>query len=985
MSSKFLFSVILFFFTFSVVGQVVKVKGSIKDSEGVPLVGASVLVKGTSKGAVADFDGKYEISVKKGDVLLYTFIGMIPKEVKVTKSASYEINVVLLEDAQELGEVVVMGYGTERKIASVVGSVAVVSSKEIAKRPSSNAFDALQGKVAGLQVYTSSGQPGVTSSVRLNGVGSLRGSTRPLYVIDGIPVSESIIPTLNPNDFENISVLKDASATSLYGSRAANGVIFITTRKGGLNRDAEISISSQIGFSNLVNKDFFNSMMNSEELIGFWKETRLQSQKSIEAITSKYNADTRWENVFFNKDALMRKIDASISGGGSNITYYISAGYSGEKGVKAFSRFDAYNFRMNINGKLKDWLRFGMTSSMGYNERENAVSAGGTRNNVNGIINFPFYPTHDENGNEYELIPGLNSYHPNYFAKKHESPRKRVDLAPSGFVTITPVRGLTIKSQVGMQYYTSQQSGYRLPSYKGNLSNGRVSESITKYITKTMTNTIEYKFNIAQKNHFTLLAGQESFGTYYEEIEAVSTGQIKDEMLLLSSGRENKDVSQEKEASAVESLFAKVEYDWDNRYLFDVSFRRDGSSKFGKSSRYGNFWSAGVMWKAKREKFLKNVSWLNDLSFKFSIGSTGNSGGIGAYQSLQRISTSVYEKQSGYYLHDVGNPNLSWEVQQQTNFTINAYLFDKVSLSAEFYNRLTKNMLLAVPKPYSTGIASQTQNVGELQNRGINVTLSVDALRTKDYNLSPYVNFGYNRDKLLEIFDGKEFYEIPNTGVSYVVGEGVNFAYPIFHSIDAQTGTPRWYVPGEKKYKTHKDENQLTSTFDRESLTQNTGIRRYAPIAGGFGLNAAYKGLSLNVDFSFVYKKYLINNDRFFTENPYRFGTAVNMNKNVFDYWKQPGDQTRFPKLGVNFTEFDTRLIEDASFIRMKNITLGYSLPESVLSQTKFFNQIRFYVTGRNLLTFTKYSGFDPEVDSNLSLGGYPNTKQVVFGVDVKF
>lgn len=984
MSSKFLFSVILFFFTFSVVGQVVKVKGSIKDSEGVPLVGASVLVKGTSKGAVADFDGKYEISVKKGDVLLYTFIGMIPKEVKVTKSTSYEINVVLLEDAQELGEVVVMGYGTERKIASVVGSVAVVSSKEIAKRPSSNAFDALQGKVAGLQVYTSNGQPGAISSVKLNGVGSLTASTTPLYVVDGMPVTSGNVTVLNPNDFESISILKDASATSLYGSRAANGVIFITTKKGKLNREAEISFSSQIGFSNIANRDYFKSMMRSSELIEFWKETKLHSEKFINDLTSKYNADTHWDDVFIKKNALTKKVSVDISGGGSSSTYYVSAGYSGEKGVRARSNYDVYTLRSNITGKLKDWLRFGLNTSLGYNETETALGFRGTSYRMLGVRLLPFYSDKDANGNEYDYIPGVESYHPDYYSKKFPRIYKSVEASPSGYVVLTPIKGLTIKSQMGIQYSYTQDTSNRLPSYKGNLNDGNANETLSKYISKTMTNTAEYKFNISEKNRFAVLLGQESFGVYTETIEASSKGHTNDNLLLLSDGVKEKDVSQSKSEYAVESLFAKVEYDWNDKYLFDASFRRDGSSRFGKDNRYGNFWSAGFMWKAKKEKFLKNVRWLNDLSLKFSVGSTGNSAGIGNYQSLEKVSSGVYEKETTYYLSDPGNQNLSWEIQQQTNFTINARLFDRVSLSTEIYNRITKDMLLDVPKPYSIGFSSLTSNVGALQNRGINITLNVDVLRGRDFNISPYMVFSYNDNKLLEIFDGKEFYEIPNTGLSYVVGESINFSSPIFAGINKDTGLPQWYVPTNERHKTHKDPNNLTTTFDDGKLSQNTGLKRHAPYSGGFGLNAAYKGLALNVDFSFVYGKYLLNNDRFFTENPIRFSRA-NHNRNVRNYWKNPGDDALFPKWGQHFMEFDTRLIEDASFIRMKNITLSYTLPQNVVKQTKFFNLIRFYATGRNLLTFTKYSGFDPEVDKNLTLGGYPNSKQVVFGVDVKF
>jgi hypothetical protein len=392
------------------------------------------------------------------------------------------------------------------------------------------------------------------------------------------------------------------------------------------------------------------------------------------------------------------------------------------------------------------------------------------------------------------------------------------------------------------------------------------------------------------------------------------------------------------------------------------------------------------MWNAKKESFLEGVGFLSTLNIKASIGTSGNSA-IGNYANLATVGTNLYNGSTGWSISTPGNPALSWENQLLTTIGAKFSFFeDKYRFNVEYYNRVTKNMLVGVPYPYTSGFASITTNVGSLKNAGFDISIDFDLLRGKDFFVSPYINLNYNKEKVTELFNGLDFWSIPNTGVCWIVGQPVSFFYPYFAKVDPATGSPTWYVPGTESTKTSKD--STTTVFASPGLNQFLGKPRYPPFTGGFGINAGWKGLALQADFAFAHKKYLFNNDRYFFENPTPAGFAgYNQSSRVLNYWKQTGDVTEFPRYDPTllWTQFDSRLIEDASFMRLKNLTLSYSLPSKLLKSTKFFSGARIFVTGRNLLTFTKYLGPDPEVDSNITLGANPNTKQYSFGAEITF
>ncbi|NVK53295.1 MAG: SusC/RagA family TonB-linked outer membrane protein [Flavobacteriaceae bacterium] len=975
---------ILLFFSASLGMQAQErmVSGTVTDATGETLPGVSVLIKGTQKGTETDFDGKYAIKVKQNSVLVFSFVGK--KTVEKLVGASSTINVTLEEGDNILEEVVIVGYGTARKITSVVGSITTVNSDELKEKPSPNMLDGLQGKVAGLQVFTSSGEPSASSSFRLHGVGSLGGSSTPLVVLDGVPISSGAIVSLNPNDFESVTILKDASSTSIYGSRAANGVVYITTKKGRRNQDATITVRTQYGISNLANTDFFENAMNRDELSKFWVATGYRSQAFVDNLLKNNPSDTKWYKVYYKSDVPIIQNDVSISGGGEKTSYFISTSHTEQGGLAYQSDFERYTLRSNIDSKVKDWVSVGVNLSIGYDERQlNPSGRNSTNRGLSWLAQPWFSPTNPTTGERYDFIPGWGRYHPAYREEVFPSISKNLQFNPSGYVSIKPIDNLTIKTQAGIDFFDFTVSTQTLPSFIGSPGNGSAFESFARNTTKTITSTLEYKYSLNDVNNFIFLAGHELVDNDFRSFDGASRGQTDDRLLELDAGSNNITVNQSSSEYVFESLFSRLEYNYDEKYFADASVRQDGSSRFGAKNRKATFWSVGGMWKAKKEQFLQDVDWLTDLTVRASYGTSGNSG-LGNYQSLATVSANQYDSSTGFQIGNPGNPALTWEKQSKASLALNMTLFDRVRLNLEGYNRITKSQLVSVPLAPSTGFTSITKNVGELTNRGIDVELNFDVLKSKEAYITPYLTFNYNSQKVTELFNGLDRWIIPNTGVAWIVGQPVSYFYPIHAGVNPQTGLSEWYVPGSDNTVTNKDKNNVTSSFNTAALQQNLGIKRQPPLNGGFGFSAGYKGITLQTDFSFSLGKYLLNNDRFFSENPNLF-RGFNASKRVLDYWKKPGDVTTFPRYdGPRFTQFDSTLIEDASFVRLKTLTLGYNLPKEVMSKTGFKN-LRVFLVGRNLLTFTKYLGVDPEVDSNIALGSNPNTKQMSLGVEIKF
>ncbi|OCX53840.1 hypothetical protein BEL04_06025 [Mucilaginibacter sp. PPCGB 2223] len=987
MKKNLLSLLFLSLFALSAFAQSRKITGTVIGADdGLALPGVSVKVQGTNVGTQTNAQGSYTLTVPQGaKALVFSYIGYTAKTVAIGNQSV--INVKLSTDSKALTEVVVIGYGSGVQRKDAVGDIASVASKDLEDKPVANVLDALQGRVAGLSVLSSSGEPSSTPSINIHGLGSISSSNTPLIVMDGVPIDPGTLISLNPDDFESVTVLKDAASTSIYGSRASNGVLYITTKKGSVDKPASISVTSEYGISQIANTDYFNNFMNTAQFAAFEVATGVQTQAQVNATLATYNADTKWYKVYFKNNTGTYSNNFSVSGGSGKTTYFVSAGYFRQDGLAYRSLFNRYTFRANIATEVNKWMKFGVNMGGDYDERQTNPYGSNSLNRGLSVLAQPWYSPTGPDGNNYNFIPGLGLYHPQYLANNIQDNNNNIQFDPSAYLQITPIKGLTIKTQLGYDAFDFRESAVRLPSYIGSLNNGSDQEFFTRGVSKTFTNTAEYKFSVKSDNHFTALLGQEYTDQTNGAFNGITTGQTDDRLLLLSTGTLNKNASSSSSEYSYYSLFARADYDYKSRYFLEASIRNDKSSKFGINNQSATFYSVGATWKAKEENFLKNVSWLSDLTVRASTGTTGNSlFGNNYYQQLATVSTTPYNTGTGFVLAAAGDPDLTWEKQQMTDVGFSATFFNRIYLDASFYLRKTTAMLLQVPYAFTTGFASQVQNTGALQNKGVDIDLSFDLINRANAHkayVTPHFIVNMNAQKITALFQGRNYWIPANTGTMWTIGQAITYIEPVWAGVNPTTGLPQWYLPDPNpdNVVNKTTNNGVTNTFNT-TLQQNLGVPVTAWANGSFGLSAGYEGFSLDVLFNFVKGKYITNNDQYFSQNPTQF-TGYNQEVTVLDYWKNPGDVTTFPKYGQQFTQFDSRLIQDASFMRLKNLTIGYSIPKSVLQRTKVIKGFTVFATGRDLLTFTKYKGIDPEVNSNIGLGNNPNTKNYSVGVKI--
>ena len=964
------------------------VSGRVTDTHGEPVMGATVRVPGTKVITTTDANGNFKLkgvpaTAKKISV---SYIGMQP----TTVSVAGNVQVVLKDN--ELGEAVVIGYGTAQKVGTVVGSVKKVGGEKVENNPTANVADALQGKVAGLQVLNNSGDAGDinSASIKLRGTGSFTASNTPLIVIDGSPAGAGMLSMLNDKDIESVTTLKDASATSIYGSRAANGVIFITTKKGRTEEKAQITISQSVGWSQLANA--INNQMNSSELLQFQLENGIITPDQYQTYKL-HGANTNWQKYYFDNAAPMYNTDFSLRGGSGNTTYFVSASYKNQNSMTKVGHLKRYTLRSNLDTKPKQWLNFGLKQSVAYTDRiynpdvSRDELAMNTANAVCAAYLYPSYwDPYTEEAKKTHYITFANAVDPMW--QRQMMPATINDIIYNGvaYAQIQPVKGLTIKSQLGLYASDSRIFEAHDPSIPALNGVGSASASSSRSSMWTITNTVEYKFNIGEKHAITLLAGQEGIKGSSKGFSASATG-ITDSRLLNFAGATTPNMPGYS-SSKYEylSFFGRADYALMNRYFFNFTVRNDKSSRFGADNRAANFLSGGVMWRLSDETFMAATkSWLTDLQIKYSVGSTGNSE-IGNYRSLGLTTTTQYNGDAGLIIQQPSNKELGWEKQIQSNVGLTARLFDRVNIDVNYYNRKTKNMLMSTPLAYTTGFSSMMLNVGQLTNNGVEVEVSYDAFRSRDAFVNVYANFAYNANKIDKLFNGQQSWDRPSYYLSYVVGKSINYYMAEFAGVDKNDGLAMWYTKGNHgNGKTVHEFNPetMTKTYSDE-LLQDVGKSYYPNMNGGFGFTASWKGLSLNADFAFVLNKYMMNMDYQFSTNTDNAKNGFNQSRDMLKMWKKPGDITDIPGLASK-NVLDTRVLQNASFLRLKNLTLSYSLPQQWMQATRFFDSVRIYATARNLFTATKYKGGDPELDSNLALGFYPSTRQYMLGVEVSF
>ena len=985
---------ILFLFTglSSALAQSITVKGNIVDENGEALPGVSIIPKSAPKsGIVSDIDGSFTLNVRSGEKLTFSFVGYN----SVERTAAPQMNIKMEPTEQMMNDVVVVGY-MERKVANTSASVIKVGAKDLEMKPVANPLDAVQGKVSGLQVFSSSGEPSARLSMALHGQGSLGAGTGLLVIMDGMQVSMAVLQAMNPNDIESVQFLKDAAATSIYGARAANGVMYVTTKRGRTETRPSINVRAQYAVSSLANTDYFDQLMTGPELLRYYEETGIYTPQEVATFKEKYfkETDFQWYKYVY-QSAPMYTADVSVSGGNTGVRYYLSGGALSQDGLRMGSSYKKVFGRINLDAKLNDWVRANINTQVSYDATR--VSPFGNNNAVGGglaAMNAPFASPYDPNtGKELVRVPLLDIATPSHVISTNPAKTNNFILSTNGNLTITPIKNLTLRSLIGLELDYGNSRSRTLPSYYRAYGNGSSERSFSMASNITITNTASYNMTFGD-HHLTTLLGHEYTNYKDDGFSAAGSGILDDRLYLLNNATKNKNIGEDTNGYAFLSFFTQLSYDFSERYFVDLVLRNDASSRFGKNKRNGLFWSLGLLWKAKKEKFLQDVAWLNDLDIKASYGTQGNS-------SIPPYSTSAYAGKVGQKKGDMslgfislGNPDLGWEHQSKFTVGVKTRILNRLDLNVEYYNRVTSDMLFEVPLPYTSGLTvgsagypTRYENAGRYLNQGIDLQLNVDILRGRDWGVSANANLNYNKDKVLELFEGRQSWQEPGGQLSYVVGKPVQFVLPLYKGVNPDTGVPEWYRPGADKNKPHRDDKDVVNEWS-SSLNQNTGVDAYT----GWGISAYWKGFYLNADFFFAIGKHMISMDKQFYENDYFVRDKkdnFNGSRRLFDYWKQPGDKTEFPSLAWvrdpshQSTYLDSKMLENASFMRLKNFTLGYELPRRMLGQQKVIRSAKVFFTGRNLLTFTKFRGIDPEVNRNVSYGVNPNTKQMSVGVEL--
>lgn len=996
-----LFSILmaLMAFTCSIAAQNRTYHGIVVDADTKePLIGASIMPLGGGVGTATDIDGKFTLtvpaSVKQFKV---TYVGMTP----VTVNAADNLTIELKSETENLDDLVVVGYGSAKKAGSIVGSVSVVGSAQLENIPTATFMDALQGQVPGLNINSNSGDPSATQSVRIRGVNSLNAGITPLYVLDGAPISSTVFTSLNPNDIQNITILKDASAVAIYGSRAANGVIVITSKKGALGDKPKVTIRANVGWSQMVEDG--TNVMNSEQYIHFRDLIGSPAPEGAVTAATKFGIDTNWRKEMFNSTAPTYSLDGTLSGGGDKTQYYFSINHFDQKGIITASGLRRETLRASIFSNATDWLRLGLQTNLGYTkwESNSQISSEGIYT-ANPMVfaraalpyDSPRYYTIGADGMPVYGAEAMwmhygGMYNPYFITKNRQQNRTKVNANIVLSEQISPIPGLVLKAQQALDAFDFRSDMVSLPYETivtpmgdnlgarpvGEVNPGWNSQGFERYVNFTYTNTAEYNFQVKDVSNFTFLLGQESI-IARDRAFGVSAEGLTDRKLTLLTNATSvtlANLSQSKVNTTFNSYFIKGTYDYANRYFVEGTFRRDGSSKFSPKHRYANFFSTGAMWNAKNEKFLEDVNWLDELQFRVSYGSTGNSS-IDDYLYYGAVGEgSVYGPTNSPSL-GVSNPenyDLTWETVYSFDAGTHFKIFNIATADIDFYKKTTKNMLMGIPWSYTTGFDGGYANVGSMTNTGVDVNATVDLIRNRDFYWGVRANFNYNKNEITELFNGRDHYVLEGRGICYQIGHSAGEFYGVpYLGVDPMDGKQLWLDINDNP----------TKVFNEEADGRLLGKSYYAPWNGGFGTSMTWKGFGLSADFTWSAEKYMMNNDLYFLQNA-ALGNSWNQTVEMLNVWTKPGDVTMYPNASETI-QFDSRQIEDASYLRMKTLTLTYRLPQAALNAIRLDNVV-FHFTGRNLFTVTKFTGYDPEPQINVYQFLYPNTRQFEFGVEV--
>ena len=960
----------------SLFAQDFSVKGTVFDGEtNEPLIGVTIMQEGTNNGVITDIDGSYSIEIKgvAKATLVYSYIGMQSQQHVVTPQ-THKLDITMKSDAQMVDEVVVVAYGVRKK-GTIAGSVSTVKSEKMENVPAPSFDQALQGQSAGLTVISNSGEPSKAAVFQIRGTNSINSGTAPLFILDGVPISSADFNTLSPNDIESISVLKDASSTSIYGARAANGVVVITSKRGLSMDKAKVTLRAQYGFSQLARTNW--ELMNTPERIAFEKEIGIDAGQDYNLLS---RTDINWLDMVFNDRAPLQNYEISVNRATDRLNYYVSGGFYDQEGIAQSSEFRRYNLRANAEVKASSWLKIGTNTMSAYEETQQADDGSYTIVTPISASRFmlPYWNPYKKDGSLATIKDGSwagTSENPILYMEQNPVKYKKYKVLSTVYAEITPIENLTIRSQFGVDYTHTTAFMQSFPRLSVNNGLGTAARRSTDMLSLTETTTANYRFNIKDDHQFNVMLGQEGVDYRYEGFDVYSKGQTNDFLTNVSAGTRASSWADTFSSYAYLSFFLRGEYNYKDLYYADFSVRTDASSRFGKDHRWGTFWSLGFMWNAKQENFLKDIDWLTNAQVALSTGTSGNSE-IPNYDHLALVAGGPnYNDEAGIYPAQSGNEELGWEQTWSNNVGVRLGFWDRANLNVEFYHKKTTNMLMSVPESYAvTGEGYRWKNVGAMVNRGVEITADGDIIRTKDFVWNVSANVSYNMNKLTELYNGVEEYVNSTTGVKFMVGHSVHeFFLNRYAGVNPANGDALWY---------DKDGN-ITNEY-RESDKVMTGKTFDSPWMGGFGTTLSWKGFQLSAQFSWMAKRFVMNNDRFFEESNGLYTVYNQSRRLLYDRWKKPGDLTDIPRYG-EVAQLDDRFLENASFMRLKNLSLAYTLPQPLLKKSKFFTSARLYIQGQNLWTITGFNGLDPEVAANVYQAQYPATRQFTFGAELSF
>ncbi len=947
------------------------VKGKVTDAQGNPLSGVSV--KGGNTGTSTDAAGSFSLSLPSSvKNLSFSSVGFASINKPITGNS---MDVTMSQENAALSEVVVVGYGTQKR-SDLTGAVSTVKAPDIENKPFSSVDKILQGQVAGLQSVASSGQPGANQAILIRGASSISASNSPLWVVDGIPLNTgdaarlqttaNLLSTLNPNDIESITVLKDAASQSIYGSRAANGVIVVTTKKGKAGK-TRVRFDTEVGSSDIA---YFNDMyrpLNAPEYVAITKEglanagyTQANIDATIAGLGGTSGIDFNWYDAISNP-APQQQYNLTMDGGNEKTTFYLSGGQFAQDGTTINSKLRRYSGNIRLTHKLNDRLNINFNLN-GGNVSQRAPLAGGSFGNpvLSAYFLRPTHSAYNSDGSYNLVSTALGGLH-NTIALAEIDKRylRQFSLRGSLSADYRILDNLKFKTAYGSDYNVLEEDQYNNPLHgDGAASNGRAYSYYTRYFNWVWTNTLDWNQSLLKNGDLMLNAqagyeSQESQG-YFGSLQ---NQQFPPTLALTwpASGASPTTASASISEYTFTSTFASGNLNYKNRYVVSGSFRRDGSSRFGPKNKYGNFWSVGGSWNVDNEAFMQNVKLISQLKFRGSYGVNGNAG-IGNYDWAPSYGYGAnYNQQPGSAPGNVGDSSLTWELNKPLDLGLDvSILNNRVNVSFDWYKRTSEDLLLGVQLSRTTGFSSTTRNTGSMSNQGVEITLNVVPVKTKNFNWTVDFNFAANKNKILSLPNGADI-----ASGNQIIRQGQSlYSYFLrnYAGVNPANGDPLWYSDTTLKATTNVYPGAISRTISGNSLPK---------YFGSFTNTFNYKGFSLEFQLYYNLGNYLYD-----TWGSYYlgsgFGGTYNKVQRQLDRWTTAGQVTDVPKYiyggNKSFQSASTFYLVKGDFVRLRNLQLGYSLPKSVLSKLKIGNAF-FYTRGTNLYTWVKDKKmpFDPE------------------------